>query len=215
MKRVISAVLTLLLISGCVVPPRQLVTSDAVADVTEPSQFSPVPAESVKTLKAPNTHDNQRWYVKYSKHIAVAWSVLSFVAIAWLCYAGWTEHSKALRLAEELDTLKKAEKKTVYGEEDKQALCQYIDLVTDELMQAKEQGAALAHEIELIKEAETEQGRLEQAERVIEAERFTKFTLEANENLKNSLAQQQQINCSLQKLVNELRDTLMAIDNDI
>jgi PBP1b-binding outer membrane lipoprotein LpoB len=38
MKRVISAILTLLLTSGCVVPPRQLGTSDAVADVTDSVQ---------------------------------------------------------------------------------------------------------------------------------------------------------------------------------
>ncbi|MCA6085691.1 hypothetical protein [Candidatus Endomicrobiellum agilis] len=42
MKKVISAILTLLLASGCVVPPRQLSKSDAVTNVTESVQTEPL-----------------------------------------------------------------------------------------------------------------------------------------------------------------------------
>jgi hypothetical protein len=40
-KKAISAVLTLLLISGCVAPPRQLSKSDVVAEVAKSSQECP------------------------------------------------------------------------------------------------------------------------------------------------------------------------------
>ncbi|MCA6080121.1 MAG: hypothetical protein LE169_04450 [Endomicrobium sp.] len=42
MKKAISAVLTLLLISGCVAPPRQLSKSDTVADVSDSMQTEPL-----------------------------------------------------------------------------------------------------------------------------------------------------------------------------
>ncbi|MCA6080356.1 MAG: hypothetical protein LE169_05680 [Endomicrobium sp.] len=109
MKRLISAVLTLLLISGCVVPPRQLSKSDAVANVIESSQFSPVPAESVEPLKAPSTHENQVWYRKYSTHIFVTGAV---VLVAALAYIGWTWRNEMLDLQKKLITaIENAKKK--------------------------------------------------------------------------------------------------------
>ncbi|MCA6080066.1 MAG: hypothetical protein LE169_04160 [Endomicrobium sp.] len=83
MKKVISAVLTLLLISGCVAPPRQLVTSDAVADVSDSVQPEPLqkaPADICPEQKeCPVLQPKTNWWA------FAGWSV-ALLAIAYSVY---------------------------------------------------------------------------------------------------------------------------------
>jgi hypothetical protein len=82
-EKVISAVLTLLLISGCVVPPRQLSKSDAVADVSDSVQAEPrqeAPADICpEQQKCPVLQQKTNWWA------IAGWSV-ALLAIAYSVY---------------------------------------------------------------------------------------------------------------------------------
>ncbi|MCA6080062.1 MAG: hypothetical protein LE169_04140 [Endomicrobium sp.] len=86
MKKVISAVLALLLISGCVVPPRQLSTSDVVADVSDSVQPEPrqkAPADICpEQQKSPVLQPNNNTGLK----IALVSFIFLFVVASGLCY---------------------------------------------------------------------------------------------------------------------------------
>ncbi|MCA6085755.1 hypothetical protein [Candidatus Endomicrobiellum agilis] len=86
MKKAISAVLTLLLISGCVAPPRQLSKSDAVAEVIESVQTEArqeAPADICpEQQKCPVLQPNSNTGLK----IALVSFILLFVVASGLCY---------------------------------------------------------------------------------------------------------------------------------
>ncbi|MCA6080359.1 MAG: hypothetical protein LE169_05695 [Endomicrobium sp.] len=87
MKKAISAVLTLLLISGCVAPPRQLSKSDAVVEVAKSSSECPV----CTCPKAPECavvqKDFKSWLVVYG-YYGYCWGV---VLSLWIFGCIWSK----------------------------------------------------------------------------------------------------------------------------
>ncbi|MCA6080119.1 MAG: hypothetical protein LE169_04440 [Endomicrobium sp.] len=84
MKKAISAVLTLLLISGCVSLPRQLSTLDAVTNVTESVQTEPLQEATAITsyIKASNPKNEVKAYNTNYFWWDVEWIVGCAIAIA-------------------------------------------------------------------------------------------------------------------------------------
>ncbi|MCA6080064.1 MAG: hypothetical protein LE169_04150 [Endomicrobium sp.] len=95
MKRLISAVLTLLLISGCVAPLRQLSKSDAVADVSDSVQ-----PESLQKAPADICPEQQKSPVLQEKSTKGYWAaiiVLSVISVA-AVYLGIRQYKQIQRL---------------------------------------------------------------------------------------------------------------------
>ncbi|MCA6079589.1 MAG: hypothetical protein LE169_01650 [Endomicrobium sp.] len=90
MEKAISAILTLLLISGCVVLPRQLSKSDAVTNVTESIQTEPLQEAPAKQTECPVLQQKTNWWA------IAGWSVALFATSCaiFLCYRGYKTQRK-------------------------------------------------------------------------------------------------------------------------
>ncbi|MCA6085305.1 hypothetical protein [Candidatus Endomicrobiellum agilis] len=105
MKKAISGVLTLLLISGCVAPPRQLSKSDAVTNVTDLVQTEPLQEAPAITsyIKASNPKNEVKIYnTNYSWFdVACCASVIfNFVCVVYCIYRSEREVERSRREVE-------------------------------------------------------------------------------------------------------------------
>ena len=110
MEKAISVVLTLLLISGCVAPPRQLSKSDAVAEVADSVQPEPLQEIAVTksdTVTREDYNKLQERFDTYKRDACYYVAGVSFLALilAYFALNAGAEEAELAKLKKERDTL--------------------------------------------------------------------------------------------------------------